>query len=67
MTIGENIKKKRLEYDIEQQELAARCGTAKSYICNVENGTKIPSVAVLIRIADTLHCTTDEILGRKAK
>lgn len=65
MTLGENIRRKRMEYGIEQQELAARCGAVKSYICNVECGIKIPSVAVLIRIADTLHCSIDELVGRK--
>ena len=65
MTIGENIKNKRLEYDIEQQELAKRVGVTKAMMCSIETGVKIPSVAVLVRIADTLHCSVDELLGRK--
>ena len=63
--IGKNIRNKRLEYDIEQQELAKRVGVSKVTICNIETGVKIPSVAVLVRIADTLHCSVDELLGRK--
>ena len=63
--IGENIKNKRLEYDIEQQELAKRVGVTKAMMCSIETGVKIPSVAVLVRIADTLHCSVDELLGRK--
>ncbi len=63
--IGKNIRNKRLEYDIEQQELAKRVGVPKATICNIETGVKIPSVAVLVRIADTLHCSVDELLGRK--
>ena len=62
--IGENIKNKRLEYDIEQQELAKRVGVTKA-MCSIETGVKIPSVAVLVRIADILHCSVDELLGRK--
>ena len=65
MTIGENIKNKRLEYDIEQQELAHRIGVNKATICNIEKGVKIPSVALLVSIADTFHCSVDELLGRK--
>lgn len=65
MTIGENIRNKRLEYDIEQQELAKRVGVTKAMMCSIETGVKIPSVAVLVRIADTLHCSVDELLGRK--
>ncbi len=63
--IGENIKNKRLEYDIEQQELAKRVGVTKAMMCSIETGVKIPSVAVLVRIADILHCSIDELLGRK--
>lgn len=65
MTIGENIKNKRLEYDIEQQKLAQRIGVSKAMICGIEKGVKIPSVALLVSIADTLHCSVDELLGRK--
>lgn len=63
--IGENIKNKRLEYDIEQQELAKRVGVTKAMMCSIETGVKMPSVAVLVSIADTLHCSVDELLGRK--
>ena len=36
MTLGENIRNKRLEYDIEQQELAQRIGVNKATICGIE-------------------------------
>ena len=65
MTLGENIRSKRLEYDIEQQELAKRIGVNKATVCGIEAGVKIPSVALLISIADVLHCSIDELLGRK--
>lgn len=66
MTLGENIRKKRLEYDIEQQELAKRVGINKTQLCNIERGRRRPSVDVLDKIADILHCSVDELLGRKA-
>lgn len=66
MTLGENIRKKRLEYDIEQQELAKRVNVTKSFICRIEKGRQIPSVKMLNKIADVLHCSIDELLGRKA-
>ena len=64
MTLGENIKRKRLEYDIEQQELAERVGLKKSMINHIEHDLRRPSVGTLIKIADTLHCSVDELLGR---
>lgn len=66
MTLGENIRKKRLEYDIEQQELAKRIGVSKMMISYYESGMRVPSVANLVSIADALHCSVDELLGRKA-
>lgn len=65
MTLGENIRRKRLEYDMEQQELAKRVGVTKTAICQCESGLRVPSVAVLIGIADALHCSVDELLGRR--
>lgn len=65
MNLAQNIKKKREEYDIEQQELAKRCGVTKSLMCAIEKGTKIPSLCVTIALADTLHCSIDELIGRK--
>lgn len=65
MTLGENIRKKRLEYDIEQQELAKRIGVSKMMISYYESGMRVPSVANLVGIADALHCSVDELLGRK--
>ncbi len=64
MTIGENIKRKRLEYDIEQRELASRIGVTAGLISRIERDLQLPSVSVLVLIADTLHCSTDELLGR---
>lgn len=65
MTLGENIRRKRLEYDMEQQELAKRVGVTKTAISQCELGLRMPSVAVLIGIADALHCSIDELVGRK--
>ena len=66
MTLGENIRKKRLEYDIEQQELAKRVGIKKAMLSLIERNKRKPSLNTLNRIADSLHCSIDELLGRKA-
>ena len=66
MTLGENIRRKRLEYDLEQQELAKRVNVTKSFICQIEKGIQVPSVKMLSKIEDVLHCSIDELLGRKA-
>ncbi len=65
MTLGENIRRKRLEYDIEQQELAKRVGVTKGFISRIEKNLQLPSLSVFVCIADALHCSTDELLGRQ--
>ncbi len=66
MTLGENIRRKRLEYDLTQLELAKRIGVSKAMIGYYEQGIKLPSIPSLIKLADTLHCSVDELLDRKA-
>lgn len=65
MTLGENIKRKRAERDLDQQELAAKIGVSKSHICRIEKGSITPSLEVITKLADTLRCSVDELLGRK--
>ena len=65
MTIGESIRERRKIYDIEQQELASRIGIPKQRLNSIETGQSMPTVNILIALADTLHCTTDELLGRE--
>lgn len=65
MTIAENIKLRREEYDLTQSELAKRIGVTPSYVNYVESGTRIPSVPVLIKLADALNVSIDELVGRK--
>lgn len=63
MSIGKNIKRIRENYDISQQELAKRTDITSSMMSYIEKGEKIPSVAVLKRISEVLHCTMDELVA----
>ncbi|MBP1560398.1 MAG: helix-turn-helix transcriptional regulator [Oscillospiraceae bacterium] len=65
MNIAENLKKKREEYDLEQQELAKRAGVSTSLICAIERGLKLPSLGTVVVLADIFHCSVDELIGRK--
>lgn len=65
INIADGIKNKREEYRLEQQELAHRAGVSKSLISLAESGHRIPSLLSTVAIADALHCTVDELLGRK--
>ena len=50
-----------------QQELASRLGVTQSAVANWENGFRKPDIFMLKKIADVLHCTTDDLLDTENK
>ena len=65
MSLNENIKKMRLALGISQVELAKRLGVTKQCVSNWENDNILPSVDMLIKIAQFFSVSTDELLGLK--
>jgi transcriptional regulator with XRE-family HTH domain len=57
-TIGERLKRLRLERGLSQRELAAP-GVSYAYISRIEAGTRQPSVKALRRLAEKLGVTAD--------
>lgn len=58
----EKIKNLMSAQKVTQAELASVTGTSQAFISYVMDGTKMPSVAVLKRIADRLGVTMDELV-----
>lgn len=58
----EKIKNLMSAQKVTQAELARVAGTSQAFISFVMDGTKMPSVAVLKRIADRLGVTMDELV-----
>ncbi len=63
MKISENVKILRIQSGFSQKELAKRVGVTQQMIFAIENGYKVPSIAVLIAMSDILHTTPNDILG----
>ncbi len=61
--IGNQIKQLRIARNITQEELAARLSVAKSTISSYENGSRLPSYDILVKIARLFHVSTDNLLG----
>lgn len=59
-----NIRKLREAADLTPGDLAKALGLDVSTVYHWEDGTAFPRAATLIKLADLLHCTTDELLGR---
>lgn len=63
--IGKRVKELRIKRGMSQQELGTAIGVTKVSVCGYENGTRLPNLENLIRLADVLETTTDFLLGRE--
>lgn len=67
VNVGERIKELRNARKMTQAEFAARLGVTKSAISSYENGSRLPSYDVLIKIARIFKVSTDNLLGYSDK
>ena len=56
MSIGANIKERRIQMKMSQKELSDSVNVTQSMSCHIERGSKIPSVYLGKEIADVLGC-----------
>lgn len=61
--IGDKIKQLRTTAGMTQLELAKKLSLTKSVISAYENGLRLPSYDVLIKIAQFFHVSTDYLFG----
>ena len=61
MNIGKIVRNKRNEKGMTQATLSQKTGVGTSMLCQIEKGTKIPSLGVALSIARALECTVDEL------
>lgn len=66
-SIGERIKELRTARKMTQNEFADRINVTKSTVSAYENGTRLPSYDVLIKIARLFKVSTDHLLGYSEK
>lgn len=65
--LDQRIRQLRSERGINQKELGDAVGVSKQSVSNWENGNIMPSVDLLIRLADVFGVSTDYLLGRTEK
>lgn len=63
--IGKRVKELRMKKGLSQQELGNNIGVTKVSICGYENGTRLPNLEKLVKLAEVLETTTDYLLGRE--
>ena len=64
-SLNENIKRMRIARGMNQVEFAKLIGVTKQCVSNWENDNVIPSIEMLLKIADTFNVKTDLLLGRE--
>ncbi len=64
--LGENVRRIRKECGLSQEELAFRAGMKRSYVSDLERGTRNPNVRALGRLADALGVTPSRLLDDKS-
>ena len=68
MSVGERIKKKRMEKGWSLQELADRMGYAnKSTVARIENGEIDPPQSKIVKFAESLNVSVAYLMGWEEK
>ena len=60
--LGANMKRIRLEKQMSQGDICRKLGVDRSYISNVENGNKNPTLSTITRLAKALDVRIEELL-----
>lgn len=63
MNVGRNIRNLREHRGITQVQLAEKVGLTQAMLCQIERGTKNPSLQVGAEIAKSLSCKVDDLLA----
>lgn len=59
---GRNVRQFRMERGLSQEELALEAAMKRSYLSDLERGTRNPSVRALGRLAEALSVAPDQLL-----
>lgn len=61
--IGERIKRKREQLNLQLNDLAKKVGVSSSALSQIEKSKAFPSIITLKSIADNLYTTVGELIG----
>lgn len=63
--LGANVRRYRKLAGMSQEELSLEAGMKRSYVSDLERGTRNPSVRALGRLADALKIEPHVLIERK--
>lgn len=62
MNVGENIRRIRMDRGLDQKYVAEKAGITQPMLCQIERGTKNPSLQTGKMLAEVLKCELDDLL-----
>lgn len=62
MSVGRNIRRIREAREMTQEHLASEAGISQPMLCQIEKGTKNPSLQVAAEMAKVLECRIEDLL-----
>ena len=60
--LGQNVRRRRLALSLSQEALAEDAGIHRTYVSDVERGTRNPTITVVEKLALALKVTAGELL-----
>lgn len=62
MSFHQELRSRRMAAGFTQQQLSERLGVKQSVVSLYEKGSNMPSLDVLIKMADVLQCSIDDLV-----
>jgi len=61
--LGERVRELRKKRGLTQVEFAALCGVPQSRVSTIENGSRVPNVETVLRLAHALGCRVTTLMS----
>lgn len=62
--IGEEVRVKRTRLGWTQWKLGKKAGLSQTHVSEIENGYRDPQITTLLKLADALNMSLNQIVGR---
>ena len=63
MAFSDNLKQRREQCGLSQQELAQVLGISQAAVSDFERGKKLPAIDVALKMSEVLCTTCDELMN----
>lgn len=63
-TLATNLRVQRARTNVRQQDVAEVTGIDQAALSQYENGTRVPSIETVVRLADYYGVSLDSLAGR---